>query len=154
MSDTPTVVDFSEARAQRMDEKRRKTERIFFNQLMGVYSVTGGGDQMQPIELLEVSEEGLSFQIKFDSNRKPWPAQDQTDLPIRLYFSQDTYVPIVIRVQNSTAKIEEGIRFLRYGCTVDKTLTSYPAYQQFVRFLKAYSEHAHKDMGEVSVFYL
>lgn len=145
------VVDFTEARAQKMDEKRRKTERIFFRHLLGVYCVTGN-DQMRPIELIEVSEEGCSFQVPFDP-AKPWPAEAQ-DVPLRLYFSQDTYLPVVVNIQNSRPSIEEGVRYTRYGCSVDKSLSSFPAFQQFVRFLRLYSEHAHKDKGDVSVFYL
>ncbi len=150
-SNIKQVVDFGEARAQRLDEKRRKTERIFFQHLLGVYSVTGNA-QMRPIELIEVSEDGCSFQVPFDA-AKPWPA-DSRELPIRLYFSQDTYIPVMLTVVNSRPSIENGTRYVRYGCTVDKTMSSYPAYQQFVKFLALYSEHAHKDKGEVSVFYL
>lgn len=146
-----SVVDFTEARAQRLDEKRRKTERIFFKHLLGVYCVTGN-DQMRPIELVEVSEEGCSFQVPYDANN-PWPT-DMSDLPLRLYFSQDTYVPVILKIQNSRPCIDNGVRQVRFGCAVDQSVSSYPAYQQFVKFLKAYSEHAHKDKGDVTVFYL
>lgn len=145
------VVDFNEARATKMEEKRRKTERIFFKQMLGVYSVLAN-DKIKPIEIIDISEDGLSFQVPFD-NKNPWPT-DLTDINLRLYFSQDTYLPIVVKIQNSRAGIDQGARIVRYGCTVDKSLTSYTAFQQFVKFLKLYSEHAHKDMGEVSVFYL
>ncbi|MBL7715614.1 MAG: PilZ domain-containing protein [Bdellovibrionales bacterium] len=145
------VIDFNEARATKMEEKRRKTERIFFKQMLGVYSVLAN-DKIKPIEIIDISEDGLSFQVPFDT-KNPWPA-DLSDLNLRLYFSQDTYLPVVVKIQNSRAGIDQGVRIVRYGCAIDKTLTSYTAFQQFVRFLKTYSEHAHKDMGEVSVFYL
>jgi hypothetical protein len=145
------VVDFSEKRAQKIDEKRRKTERIFFTNLLSVYCVMGES-QMRPIELIDVSEEGCSFQVPFDSDN-PWP-KDMSELPIRLYFSQDTYCPLVLTIQNSRPCIDNGVRYVRFGCAIDQTLSSYPVYQQFVRFLKLYSEHAHKDKGDVSVFYL
>jgi hypothetical protein len=145
-----SVVDFNQAREQRLEEKRRNTERIFFRNLIGVYSVTGHS-KMQPIELIDVSEEGCSFQLPCDPERN-WPTSNE--LPIRLYFSQDTYLEIIVRIQNSRPSIENGARFVRYGCMVDKELKSYPAYRAFVTFLKQYSEHAHKDMGDVSVFYL
>lgn len=144
------VVDFEQAREQRLAEKRRKAERIFFKHLLGVYTVTG--DQTMPIELLEVSETGCSFQVPFDP-RKPWPA-DTNDIPLRLYFSQDTYLPIVVKVENSSPSIDGGVRYVRYGCSVDPTTSSFEAYQQFVRFLKLYAEHAHKDTGNVTLFYL
>jgi hypothetical protein len=145
------VVDFNEVRAQRLEEKRRKTERIFFKSLLSVYSVVGE-HAMRPIELIDVSEDGCSFQIPFDPDR-PWP-NDMSEIPLRMYFSQDTYLEICVKIQNSRPCIESGARYVRFGCAVDATMKSYPAYQQFVKFLKLYSEHAHKDMGDVTIFYL
>ena len=55
---------------------------------------------------------------------------------------------------NSRPSIENGARYTRFGCQMDAATASYPAYQQFVKFMKLYSEHAHKDMGDISVFYL
>ena len=147
----PHIVDFTRVRAQKMEDKRRKTERIFFKHLLGVYSVAGES-QLRQIEIMDISEEGLSFQIPHDVN-KPWP-EDLKEFPIRLYFSQDTYLPLNLKIQNSNPAIEDGRRVTRFGCLIDKTLSSYPAYQGFVKFLKLYSEHAHKDMGDVTVFYL
>ncbi len=145
------VVDFNEARAQKINEKRRKAERIFFQQLLNVYCVTEN-TQLRPVELVEVSEDGCSFQIFFDSN-SPWPT-DSLGLILRLYFSQDTYLPVHLKIQNSRPCIDKGTRFTRYGCSVDKTVSSYQAYLQFVRFIKLYSEHAHKDNGQTTLFYL
>jgi hypothetical protein len=145
------VIDFNEVRAQKLEEKRRKTERIFYKHLLSVYSVVGNRT-MCPVELIDVSEEGCSFQTPFNPD-KPWPT-DSKEIPIRLYFSQDTYLEIFVTIQNSRAAIEENARYLRYGCTVDKTSASYTAYQQFVRFLKLYSAQAHKDMGDTTVFYI
>lgn len=146
------VVDFNEVRTRKMEEKRRKTERIFFRQLLGIYSVVGEGGGMRPIEIVDVSEEGLAFQVQYRAGDH-WP-QGEKDLVIRLYFSQDTYVPVHLKVQNSRPCVEEGVRYTRYGCLVDQTVSSSEAYLGFVRFLKAYAEHAHKDTGSASFFYL
>ena len=145
------VVDFNEARAQKLEEKRRKTERIFFKNLLSVYTVMSGS-AMCPIEVIDVSEQGCSFQVPFNPD-KPWPTS-MDEIPIRLYFSQDTYLEVLTKIENSRPCIENGSRYTRYGCSIDQTMTAYPAYQGFVRFLKQYSEHAHKDMGDVTVFYL
>jgi hypothetical protein len=145
------VVDFNEVRAQKMEEKRRKTERIFFKSLLSVYSVVGSSN-MLPIELIDISEDGLSFQIPHQTDKK-WPA-DQREIPLRLYFSQDTYLEIHVTIQNSRPSIEANQRFVRFGCKIDTESGAYPAYQQFVRFLKLYSATSHKDKGDVSVFYL
>jgi hypothetical protein len=145
------VIDFSEIRAQKLEEKRRTTERIFFKQLLSVYSVIGT-NTMCPIEFIELSEDGCSFQIPYNAE-KPWP-KDTNDIPLRIYFSQDTYLEVRVKIANSRPSIENNQRYVRFGCAVDKTIKSFGAYQQFVRFLKMYSEHSHKDMGDVTVFYL
>src|SRR5689334_3934861 len=100
-----SVVDFNEAREQRLEEKRRNTERIFFKNLLGVYSVTGHS-KMQPIELIDVSEDGCSFQIPYDPDRN-WPTSNE--VPVRLYFSQDTYLEILVRIRHSRPSIESGV---------------------------------------------
>src|SRR6266496_1178660 len=84
------IVDFNEAREQKLEEKRRKNERIFFTHLLSVYSIASQSNQpqMMPVELIDVSEDGCSFQVPFDANR-PWP-KDSNPIPLRLYFSQDT----------------------------------------------------------------
>jgi hypothetical protein len=150
-SNGPQVVDFTEVRAQKLEEKRRTTERIFFKHLLSVYSVIGSST-MCPIEFIDLSEEGCSFQLPYEAEN-PLP-KDAADLPIRIYFSQDTYLEIRCRIQNSRPSIENNRRYVRFGCTIEKSTQSYAAYQQFVRFLRMYSEHAHKDKGDVSVFYL
>ncbi len=149
--DGKQVVDFTQMRAQKMDEKRRKAERIFFKHLLSVYCVTGTS-QMRPIELVEVTEQGLSFQVPYDAAQS-WPT-DMGDVPLRLYFSQDTYIQIVAKIQNSRPYIDAGNRFTRFGCLVDQGMSSYAAYEQFVKFLRLYAEHSHKDKGDVTVFYL
>ena len=145
------VVDFNEVRAHKMEEKRRKTERIFFKHLLSVYSVVGD-KTMLPIELIDVSEDGLAFQVPFNPD-KPWPATSK-DIPLRFYFSQDTYLEVLATIENSRPAIENNARYVRFGCSVDQDTSSYSAYAQFVRFMRLYAEQAHKDMGDVTVFYL
>ncbi len=144
------VVDFREAREQKLELKRRATERVLFRSLLSVYCVAGH-DRLRAIEVVDVSEDGIGFQVPFDS-RNPWPSQGE-EVPIRLYFSQDTYIEVQVKIQNSRPGIDHGNRTVRYGCTVDKTLTSYPAFLAFVGFLKAYSVHSREDHGNVSISY-
>lgn len=145
------VIDFNQVRAQKLEEKRQNTQRIFFKHLLSVYTVVGDS-QMSPIEFIDLHESGCSFQVPHDPIN-PWP-QEAVDLPLRIYFSQDTFLEIRVNVQNSHPTIENNRRYVRYGCAVDTGTASYDAYLQFVKFLRSYSEHAHKDKGDVSVFYL
>jgi len=145
------VVDFNKAREEKLEEKRRKTERIFFRQLLGIYSVVGD-NEIRQVELCDVSDDGLAFKIPYDANN-PWPG-DLKELPLRLYFTQDTYLPANVRIENSRPLIEDGIRYIRYGCSIDKTVSSYSAFKGFVNFLQLYSVHVHKDDGNLTFFYL
>ena len=147
------VVDFNQVKEKHLEEKRRRTERIFFKNLIGVYSVIGQG-KMQPVDLVDISEDGCSFQIPLNlRNPSPWP-QKSKELPLRLYFSQDTYLEIFARIVNSRPSIEKNRRYVRYGCEIDKTVKSYAVYQLFVQFLKQYAVHAHRDLGNATAFYL
>src|SRR4051812_7959157 len=107
------VVDFNKVRERRLEEKRRSTERIFFKDLLSVYSVTGN-TEMRPVELIEVSEDGCAFQIPY-STEGTWP-NDGDHLPLRLYFSRDMYLEIFVRIQNSRHSIAKEARYLRFGC--------------------------------------
>ena len=145
------LIDFSQIREKAMGEKRRQAERVFFQRVLGVYCVTGKSS-LRGIELQDVSEEGLSFRVPFDT-KNPWP-RESGDLPLRMYFSEDTYLEIRISIENTRDLIEDGVRYVRYGCSVDRSLASYEAYRQFVGFLKLYSEQARRDEGGTSVYYL
>lgn len=149
-ADTNQVVDFALEREKRLEEKRRSTERIIFQDLLSVYAVKTG-NQLQAVKLLDVSEDGLGFQVPFDQE-KPWP-KDAEAIHLRIYFSQDTYLEVIAKVQNFKHSIDANRRFLRFGCSIDREIQAYPAYQQFVKFVKLYSEHAHKDNGKQTAFY-
>lgn len=149
------VVDFNQVREKKLEEKRRKAERVFFKNVLGVYSVMGkdnGRDAMTPIEFVDVSEHGCAFQVPFNPSRA-WPAASQ-EVPLRIYFTKDSYLEIRVLIQNTRPTIEEGHRYVRFGCAVDQNTSSFVAYQHFVRFLKAYSEECHKDSGDNTAFYL
>ncbi len=146
-----SVVDFGRAREQKMEEKRRSTERIFFTQVLGIYGVTDH-EKMLPIEFIDASDDGISFKVPI-SAEDAFP-KDLKKLAVRLYFSPETYLPIELEIQNFRPHIEDGLKYTRYGASVDKSHQSYEAYQDFVRFLKSYSKHAHKDLGDVTLFYI
>lgn len=151
MSDKSQIIDFRKVREEKLDEKRRQTERIFFKQLLGIYAVSSN-DGLNSIEFLDISEDGCSFRVPFDANN-PWP-KDHDHVPLRIYFSQDTYLPIHVKIMNASPQIEDGIKYMRYGCKIDRETQSYEAYKRFAQFLSAYSQQAHRDDGKVSFFYL
>ena len=145
------VVDFTEYRAQRLEEKRRKNERILINHFLGVYAVSGL-DSLYQVELIDLSDGGCSFQVPVDAN-KPW-TEDKKDFTIRLYFSQENFLSVPVSVQNKKTVTVNGHRFTRYGCSVDDSASTYEAYTAFVKFLKSYSAVSEKDSGNVNVFFV
>ena len=142
------VVSLDQFRNKKLEEKQRKTERLFFHHLVGIYSVVQPG-KMVPVELIDVSEEGLGIQVPYHTDRT-WP-KDSNDIPIRLYFSPDSFIEIMVDVKNSRPTIEGGLKYLRYGCAVQTEHRSYAAWKQFVNFLRVYAEVSEKDSGNISV---
>lgn len=152
--ETSHVVDFNEARKDRLEEKRRKTERIFFKQILGVYAVTADPKEgLRSVEIVDVSADGLAFLTPFNA-RDPWPKDDEKEIVFRIYFSQDTYLPLMLKIENAAPCIHEGDKYTRVGCSIDKSVISSEAFDAFVKFMELYSIHAHKDTGKVSLFYL
>ncbi|MFZ9594713.1 MAG: PilZ domain-containing protein [Bdellovibrionia bacterium] len=145
------VVDFNEVREKKLEQKRRRTERILFRNLVAVYSV-GKDSKPYPVDLIELSEDGCSFQVPLDPTSENPIKNDE--IPLRIYFSQDTYLEIFVKIVNARPSIENNVRTIRYGCQVDQSIKAYQAYQLFVRFLKQYALFAHRDLGKASAFYL
>ena len=148
MKDTNEIVNLENFRARKLEEKKRKTERIFFQHLLGVYSVVKPG-KMVPVDLIDVSESGLAIQVPYQSDTS-WP-KDSQNIPVRLYFSPDSFIEVLVDVKNTHSTIEEGTRYLRYGCLVHTEQKTFQAWTQFIGFLKAFSEVSEKDTGNISV---
>ncbi len=145
------IVNFDEARAQKLEEKRKSTERLFFKNLISAYSVVDER-ALVPIEFLELSETHCTFQVPYDPS---FPiASLGGPLPIRIYFSQSTYLELQTLVKSERQMIERGQRLIRFTCEIDRTSRSYETFIKFVHFLKSYSENLHKDLGDTTAFYL
>lgn len=148
MKDENEVINLEQFRNRKAEEKKRKTERIFFHHLVGVYSLVNSG-KMVPIELVDVSDDGLAVQIPYQSE-KTWPV-DSNNIPIRLYFSAESFMEIVVDVKNSRQTIEGGERYLRYGCAIQTEHRSFEAWKSFVNFLKTYADVSERDGGNIGV---
>lgn len=145
------VISFNKVREARIEEKRRKYERVLFKHILGVYCVAEGVG-LKAVELVDVSPEGLSFQLPIHSKNLDVLAPGQ-DVVFRFYFSQDTFIPVVLRVQNERQCIEEGQKYVRFGCTVDTSSKSYETYKLFVMFLSKYAETSQQDKGDLKFFF-
>jgi hypothetical protein len=148
MKDNDDIISLDQFRNRKQEEKKRKTERIFFDHLVGVYAVVNPGKMVQ-VNLTDVSDEGLGIQVPYQSE-KVWPTQ-MNDIAIRLYFSAENFMELVVDIKNTRPVIEGGSRYLRYGCAVKMDQRSFPAWSKFVSFLKAFSEVSERDSGNIGV---
>lgn len=144
------VVDFAAVRNKKLDEKRQNTQRILFRQMLGIYGVIDG--HQMAIDIVDLSPEGLAFQVPYERVKKL--NLDPKELNLRLYFSQDTYLPLKVVVQNRRELISEDGRVVRFGCRMDPTSPEHRAYVAFTEFVRCYSEIARKDTGSTSIFYI
>ena len=148
-----SVINLDQFRMRKSEEKKRKTERIFFNDLVGVYGLITP-EKMIPIQLIDVSEGGLAIQVPYPgsstSAERVWP-RDSVNLTIRLYFSPESFMEVMVDVKNSTPTLEGGSKYVRYGCEVVADQKSYDAWKSFVSFLKYFSEISERDTGNIGV---
>ncbi len=139
------VIDFSARRADRSAADRRQTERFFLRELVQTFAMIGD-DSERAIEVIEASETGIGFRIPYEK-RNPF-TEALGELTIRLYFGSDTWLPLGLKIVNVQDQVEEGRRYVRYGCSIDQSFTSYGAYLQFIRFIELYLRHARRDRKE------
>ncbi|MEW6056374.1 MAG: PilZ domain-containing protein [Bdellovibrionota bacterium] len=145
------VINFSKAREAKIEERRRKYERILFKHILGVYCVAEGKG-LQAVELVDVSEEGLSFQLPHNSKSLE-NIEANTPVTFRFYFSQETFLPITVKIQHGRDCIENGQKYVRFGTQVDTTSQSYETYKLFVMFLSKYAETSQQDTGDLKFFF-
>jgi len=144
-----TVVNLNSVREEKIEEKRREFERVVFRSNFGVYATLKEGE-LQAIEVVDISEGGMLFQVPENSS---FSLKVGKVVPVRFYISSDSYIPIDIKVVRSFTAIEGGKAMHRYGCLIDKTMTSYGAIYHLVQFITKCAEHGHKDTGGNKIFY-
>lgn len=149
MNKNPTVVSLTAKREAKIEERRREYERIVFRNTLGVYTVMEQKG-LHAIDLLDISEGGLSFQVPENSDLV---LNEGDELMLRFYISTDTFLPAQVRVVRSFTSIEGGKPMHRYGCLIDKSLASYAAIFHFVQFIAKCAEFGQKDESHLKIFY-
>jgi len=140
--ETHAVIDINQVREQRALEKKRRAERVFFKNILNVFSEKNDSSMIS-LEIIDVSEAGCSFQIEPEASGA-WPSKSD-EIPIKFYFSADFYFEVQVKIVNASISIDGRKKMMRFGCLVNQNHKSYPAYQQFVRFLKVYAEHSSEE---------
>lgn len=144
------IISLNKARAEKNEQKRREYERVLFKNIIGAYCVIEDKG-LQAIELVDLSMNGLSFQVPHDNTKINFEVGSQ--FSFRLYFSQSTYLPLAIKIIHKRSTLENGSAYVRYGCEVDTNLASYKSYTHLVHFLATYAEHAKEDKSPTKLFF-
>jgi hypothetical protein len=143
------VINLTTIRAEKIEERRREYERIVFKNTLGVYTVMEQKG-LHAIELLDISEGGLSFQVPEKGDLQ---FNEGDMFPMRFYISTDTYIAVGVKIVRSFTAIDQGKAVHRYGCLIDKEMASYSAIYHFVQFITKCAEHGHKDNEHFKIFY-
>jgi hypothetical protein len=142
------VVDLSEFRKNKNEERRREYERVLFNRVLGVYSFvekTG----LHHVEVVDISLSGIRIR-----EEKPEVAlKAGTKAAFRFYFTPSTYLRLLVEIKRTTAFRENHKEGLEYGCEIDKGTKSYEVLHELIDFMQKYSEVACHDDNPPMIFF-
>lgn len=148
------VIDFCEKRKESVEEKRRRLERVMFQNFLGAYSVLDRQGSIHPIDLVDVSHHGCLFEVPWNVN-KDKKMVEGTEITLRMYFTKDSYIPVIVNVKYAKEHLSnDGKVYMRYGCEFDESMPSFDALKSFIEFLYKFAEHSAVDHGDQKVYFL
>lgn len=148
------VFDFNEKRRQSIEQKRRQFERVVFEEFLGVDAVIDDNNSGHPVKLLDVSHDGLQFQVPF-SAKTAQQFKAGSEFTLKLAFSKGTFLPVVVRVRHAKEFVDsKGDVYWRCGTEFDKSLPSFKAMESFIEFLYKYAEFSCRDNVAHKVYFL
>ena len=147
---TEKVLCFASKKKESAEQKRRNFERIVFQNFLGAYSVLDKNGVIYPVVLVDISKGGCLFQVPWDAGSDV-RFETGTETTLRMYFTQESYIPIVVKVKRSEEYYDDSRRasFMRYGCEFDRSLKSFKALKSFIEFMDNFAEHSVNDKGDV-----
>ena len=153
MADDNNILSFNEKREENIERKRRNFERILFNNFLGAYSVIDQAGVVFPIEMLDISQDGMSFRVPRGAIGSSFKKEDE--LTLRMYFTKNTFIPVVTNIKwMKDIKGEDGEFYLEYGVKFDKSVPTFEALRPFIDFLYKFAELSTEDKGKSKVYYL
>jgi hypothetical protein len=153
MADENNILSFNEKREENIERKRRNFERILFNNFLGAYSVIDQAGVVFPIDMLDISHDGMSFKVPRGAIGSSF--QKNEDLTLRMYFTKDTFIPVVTSIKwTKDYKGDDGEIYLEYGVKFDKSVPTFEALKPFIDFLYKFAELSTEDKGKSKVYYL
>ncbi len=135
------ITDMTERRMEALREERRQVRRTILTEFVGAYVVVPGKG-LKKVALFDISENGLAFDIEFEYGGLA-PGEE---LAMRVYLSQYTYFPFVVKINNRRHIPEEGI--YRQGVSFVKDSVNEEALFYFVKFIESISVNLCRDNGD------
>ena len=142
------VVQFTEVRKEKQEHLKREYERVFFNRVLGCYTVI---DKLglKAVEMRDISKSGCSFRMP----HREGAFSVGEEIDFRFYFSNTTFVPVRLTIKRVT-KVEEGTEmFWDHGAVFDQSHSGYQAIEKFVDFVNSYAAAAKEDKGDLQVWF-
>ncbi len=147
------VLDFNKKKAETIEQKRRAFNRIVFQNFLGAYSVIDDNGSIYPVTMVDIAGDGCSFQIPWNPDKDKKLAQE-TEVSMRMYFTEASYVPVILNVRHAKEVIaEDGTTRMQYGCEFDKSVPTFEAMQSFIEFIYKFAEHSAIDKGDAKVYF-
>ena len=148
------VIDFQQKRQDSIEKRKRSFERVLFKEFLGTYAEIDNNGTKYSVGLVDISRDGCSFQVPFTEGSKDQFANNK-DVTIRVYFTKDDFIPLVINVKHASEYIDEkGDAYMRFGGVFDKGLPSFQAFEPFIEFIYKFAEFSCIDKGESKVYFL
>lgn len=148
------IIDFEEKRKGSIEQKKRAFERVLFKDFLGSYAEIDESGTKYDVGLVDVSKDGLQFQIPFSANAAKHFPRDK-EVSLRVYFTHHDFLPLSVKILHANEYIdEEGLAYWRCGGAFDKTLPSFSAFEPFIDFIYKFAEFSCTDKGESKVYFL
>lgn len=140
----PSVLDMTERRQEVIREERRLVKRTILTEFIGAYAVLPE-QGLAKVSIYDISEQGMAIDMESAHGR----FAEGEEVALRIYLSNDTFMPFVARVYNVRQIPEEGV--WRHGVAFMKESINNDALTHFVAFLESVSASLRTDNGDIVV---
>lgn len=144
IAEVAPILDMTERRTEVITEERRKVKRTILAEFVGAFVLIPNVG-LQKVNVFDISESGLSFDLDFEHGH----FNIGEEFAMRLYLSNDTYMPFTVRVTNHREVQDEGVH--RHGVQMLKDSTNQESIKYFVKFLETVTASLQTDKGDRTV---
>ena len=94
---------------------------------------------------MDISKEGLLFKLSSGGRSSNLRVNDE--ISIRLYFTKDSYIPVILNIVRMNNVNEMGEISQEFGCKFDKVFPHLRR-NNFINFIYSFAEHSSFDKGD------